>query len=220
VYRHDDPVYRGFPDLHYRNVKISIQEDNLSNFVPSGATPAPKNSPKKKETEVSVTPQTLLKAQNAPAKRPTRALTGASTRINADNIWLYRFIALGVIAGALAAFATSWAGLLYVAEWQALAPEWQWLTPVMIDIPIVVLSLAALAKRSRGENHLWFLVFAIFLTLLSSAANFAHTVAIRGLDDYTDWIGASLNALAPAFVLFTTEVLGSLVTRPVKKAKK
>jgi hypothetical protein len=130
---------------------------------------------------------------------------------------LYRFIALGVVAGALAAFATSWAGLLYVAEWQALAPEWQWLTPVMIDIPIVVLSLGALAKRSRGENQWWFLAFAIFLTLLSAAANFAHTVSVRGLNDYTDWIGASLNGLAPAFVLLTTEVLGSLVTRPTKR---
>jgi hypothetical protein len=184
-----------------------MKEDTLSNFVPSGATPAPKKpivSPKKGQ----------------PVTRTRKSNTGAQSRINADNIWLYRFIALGVIAGALAAFATSWAGLLYVAEWQALAPEWQWLTPVMIDIPIVVLSLGALAKRSRGENQWWFLAFAIFLTLLSSVANFVHTVAVRGLNDYTDWTGALLNALAPAFVLLTTEVLGSLVTRPVKKAKK
>jgi hypothetical protein len=170
-----------------------------------------------KEIRVTITPQKLIKAQNTNTKRPSRARTGASTRINADNIWLYRFIALGVVAGALAAFATSWAGLLYVAGWQALPSEWQWLTPVMIDIPIVVLSLGALAKRSRGENQWWFLAFAIFLTLLSSAANFAHTVSVRGLADYTNWIGAILNGLAPAFVLLTTEVLGSLVTRPTKR---
>jgi hypothetical protein len=149
--------------------------------------------------------------------RARKKTTGAQSRINADNIWLYRFIAIGVIAGALAAFATSWTGLLYVAGWQALPVGWEWLTPVMIDIPIVVLSLGALAKRSRGDNHWWFLAFAVFLTLLSSVANFAHTVSVNGLNDYTDWIGASLNALAPAFVLLTTEVLGSLVTRPTKK---
>lgn len=159
-------------------------------------------------------------ATAAPTAKPVKNRTGAQARINADNIWLYRFIALGVIAGALSAFATSWAGLLYVAGWQALPTEWQWLTPVMIDIPIVVLTLGALAKRSRGENHWWFMSFAVFLTLISSAANFAHTVDVRGLSDYTTWIGAVLNALAPAFVLLTTEVLGSLVTRPTTTAKK
>ena len=159
------------------------------------------------------------KSRNAkPTTVVKKTRTGAQARINADNIWLYRFVSLGVIAGALAAFATSWAGLLYVAGWQALPTEWQWLTPVMIDIPIVVLTLAALAKRSRGENHYWFLSFAIFLTALSGVANFAHTVAVRGLNDYTDWIGALLNTFAPAFVLLTTEVLGSLVTSPAKKA--
>ena len=207
---YDDPIYPGFPVLTWgqkreqrKTLQLEIQND--------------------KEIRMTITPQDLIKAQKPAPKRParpTRARTGAQTRINADNIWLYRFIALGVIAGALAAFATSWAGLLYVAGWQALPTEWQWLTPVMIDIPIVVLSLGALAKRSRGENQWWFLAFAIFLTLLSSAANFAHTVAVAGLVDYTNWIGALLNGLAPAFVLLTTEVLGSLVTRPTVTKKR
>ena len=204
---YDDPIYPGYPVLTWgrkkeppQPLRIEVQDD--------------------KELRMTVTPQKLIKTQSAPAKRPTRARTGAQARINADNIWLYRFIALGVIAGALAAFATSWAGLLYVAQWQALPSEWQWLTPVMIDIPIVVLTLAALAKRSRGENHYWFLSFAIFLTALSGIANFAHTVAVRGLTDYTDWVGAGLNTFAPAFVLLTTEILGSLVTRPTVTKKR
>lgn len=188
----EDPIYRGYADLTYHE----------PNYVPKVLSMTPKEAQKMPTPKV------------APKKR---SRTGAQSRINADNIWLYRFIALGVIAGALAAFATSWAGLLYVAQWQALPNEWQWLTPVMIDIPIVVLTLAALAKRSRGENHWWFLAFAVFLTTLSGVANFAHTAAVRGLTDYTGWIGALLNTFAPAFVLLTTEVLGSLVTRPVKK---
>ena len=187
VRRADDPIYLGYPALTWDNPPDITEE--------------------KEET-------TMPESQ---AVRRVRRVKGAQARINADNIWLYRFISLGVIAGALSAFATSWTGLLYVAGWQALPNGWEWLTPVMIDIPIVVLSLGALAKRSRGENHWWFLIFAIFLTLLSSAANFAHTVSVNGLRDYTDWIGATLNGLAPAFVLLTTEVLGSLVTRPVKK---
>ncbi|CAB5219288.1 Protein of unknown function DUF2637 [uncultured Caudovirales phage] len=211
--KYDDPIYPGYPVLTWgqkqeqkkeesKPLRIEVQDD--------------------KEIRMTVTTplDALIKVQKTAPKRPSRARTGAQTRINADNIWLYRFIALGVVAGALAAFATSWAGLLYVAGWQALPAEWQWLTPVMIDIPIVVLSLGALAKRSRGENQWWFLAFAIFLTLLSSAANFAHTVAVAGLNDYTNWIGALLNGLAPAFVLLTTEVLGSLVTRPAVTKKR
>lgn len=204
----EDPIYPGFPVLTWGKPKTA-------------ENPNPTTIVIEKEAAMSnpVSPSSSVSAPKRPSPVVKRSRTGAAARINADNIWLYRFIAVGVIAGALSAFATSWAGLLYVAEWQALAPEWQWLTPVMIDIPIVVLTLGALAKRSRGENHWWFLAFAIFLTLLSSAANFAHTVAVRGLTDYTDWIGAGLNALAPAFVLLTTEVLGSLVTRPVVSRK-
>lgn len=193
----EDPIYKGYADLAWRDPVYT--EKPLTALLPKEPKmPNPKSSNK-----------TVVRAK--------RSRTGAQSRINADNIWLYRFISVGVIAGALAAFATSWAGLLYVAQWQALPAEWQWLTPVMIDIPIVVLTLAALAKRSRGENHWWFVSFAIFLTALSGVANFSHTADVRGLQDYTDWIGAILNTVAPAFVLLTTEVLGSLVTRPVKK---
>jgi len=204
----EDPIYPGFPVLTWGKPKTSQNPSPTTVTIQKEAPMSDTNRP-----SPSVTP--VLR----PYSSVRRNRTGASARINADNIWLYRFIALGVIAGALSAFATSWAGLLYVAGWQALSAEWQWLTPVMIDIPIVVLTLGALAKRSRGENHRWFLSFAIFLTLLSSAANFAHTVAVRGLSDYTTWIGAILNALAPAFVLLTTEVLGSLVTRPAVSRK-
>jgi len=200
-FEHEDPIYSGYPLIGWRRFfpKEESEQITVSVF----------------QTTATSNPVKTVTSRTVTAKRRT----GASSRINADNIWLYRFIALGVIAGALSAFATSWTGLLYVAGWQALPAGWEWLTPVMIDIPIVVLSLGALAKRSRGENHWWFLAFAIFLTLLSSAANFAHTVSVRGLNDYTDWIGASLNGLAPAFVLLTTEVLGSLVTRPIAKKK-
>jgi hypothetical protein len=140
--------------------------------------------------------------------------TGAGARINADHIVLYRLIILGVVAAAAASIFTSWNGLVYVAEWQGIPTAWRGVTPVMIDVPIVVLTLGALAKRSRGESPKPFLALAIVLTALSSSANFMHTVALRGLADYTGWSGAILNAIAPALVLLTTEVLGALITKP------
>lgn len=146
--------------------------------------------------------------------------TGAGARINADHIFLYWLIVAGILATAAAAIITSWNGLIFVAEWQGLAWEWRWVTPVMIDVAIVVFTLGSLAKKSRGE-HVWlFLLGAYGLTAISSTANFLHTTALRGLDSYEDWTGALLNALAPLLILLTTEVLGALVTRPKRVARR
>lgn len=150
----------------------------------------------------------------------TKHRTGAGARINADHIWLYRLVVAGILVAAAAAVITSWNGLVFVAEWQGLPSELRPVTPVMIDVPIIVLTLGALAKRSRGESPALFLVLALALTGVSAAANFLHTVAQRGLDDYADWGGAILNALAPGLVLLTTEVLGSLVTRPKRAVRR
>ncbi len=146
--------------------------------------------------------------------------TGAGARINADHINLYWLIVAGIMATATAAIITSWNGLVYVAQWQQLAPEWRWVTPVMIDVAIVVFTLGALAKRSRGESLLLFQIGAYGLTAISSTANFLHTVAIGGLSSFEDYTGAGLNALAPLLILLTTEVLGSLITRPKRVVKK
>lgn len=146
--------------------------------------------------------------------------TGAGARINADHIGLYWLIVAGILATAGAAIITSWNGLIYVAVWQGLTEEWRWVTPVMIDVAIVVFTLGSLAKKSRGENLVLFVLGAYGLTAISSAANFLHTIALRGLDDFEDWTGAALNALAPLLILLTTEVLGALVTRPKRAPRK
>ncbi len=153
-------------------------------------------------------------------RREAHHRTGAGARINADHIILYRLIIAGIVATALAAIVTSWNGLTYVAGWQHLAPELRWVTPVMIDVAIVVFTLGALAKRSRGESLLLFQVGAYGLTLISSAANFLHAVALSGLGDFEAYTGAALNALAPLLILLTTEVLGSLITRPKRVMRK
>lgn len=153
-------------------------------------------------------------------ERTQRHRTGAGARINADSIVMYRLIVAGIIATALAAVVTSWNGLIYVAGWQGLAPEWRWVTPVMIDVAIVVFTLGSLAKKSRGEKMFLFAFGAYGLTVVSSATNFLHTVALRGLNSFEDITGAGLNALAPLLILLTTEVLGSLITRPKRVPRK
>lgn len=146
--------------------------------------------------------------------------TGAGARINADHIGLYWLIVAGILATATAAIITSWNGLIYVAGWQQLPTEFRFVTPVMIDVAIIVFTLGKLAKVSRGEGHVLFTLGAYSLTAVSAAANFLHTIDLGGLASFEAWTGALLNALAPLLILLTTEVLGSLITRPKRIPKK
>ncbi|MDF2695264.1 MAG: hypothetical protein K0S65_3647 [Labilithrix sp.] len=140
--------------------------------------------------------------------------TGAGARFNADHIGIYRAVNLGVLISALAAVLISWNGLAYVGQWLLLPPHFTWLVPVMIDVPIVVFTLATLSRRSRGES-IWLLNFAAYLlTSISALANFLHVAAERPLNTIEGAVGSSLAALAPMLVLLTTEALGTLITKP------
>ena len=142
-----------------------------------------------------------------------RHRTGAGARINPDHINMQRLVVLGVLVAFAASVLTSWNGLVAVAAWQHLAPEWRWLTPLMIDVPIVILTLAGLILRARQESTVLVDIGAFGLTTISSAANFLHTVSLGGLGTFEAWAGACINALAPFLVLMSTEVLGGLITR-------
>lgn len=146
----------------------------------------------------------------------TRHRTGAAETINPDHIGMHRLIVAGVIVTLLAAIATSWNGLEFIASLQLLPVPLHWLTPVMIDVPLVVLTLARGALKKRGIRTRG-LLFGIFgLTFYSSVANFAHTMHDADLSDPGVWMGALTNALAPWLILSLTEVLWLVVTRPIK----
>lgn len=140
--------------------------------------------------------------------------TGAGTRINPDHVSMHIVTVIGVVIVFTAALLTSWQGLVWVAAQQQLAPEWRWITPIMIDVPIVVMTVAGIVFRQRRDTTWLVNAGAVLLTAISSAANFLHTVSIAGLGTFEAWIGATINALAPWLVLLTTEVLGALITRP------
>lgn len=151
--------------------------------------------------------------------RKVRHRTGAGARFNPDNIWLYRAVNVGVVLTALAAVLISWQGLVYVASWMELQGPWRALVPIMIDLPIVVFTLATLSKKGRGEAYILLALVAYLLTAVSAAANFLHVTAVRPLDTMEGWVGAILAALAPMLVLLTTEALGTLITKPPRPEK-
>lgn len=149
--------------------------------------------------------------------RKVRHRVGSAETLNADDVRMHRAIVVGVAVSLLAAVITSWNGLMFVAEWQLLPEPWRWLTPVMIDVPLVVLTLARGALRKRGVRASGLLAGIVFLTVFSSAANLAHTLDGRPLDELSVWVGAVTNALAPWLILSMTEVLWLVITRPERR---
>lgn len=153
-------------------------------------------------------------------KPKTRHRTGAAEAMNPDSIRLHRFIVLGVLATLAAAVATSWNGLIFVADWQRLPAELRWLTPVMVDVPLVVLTFARGALRKRGIRTPGLAWGIVALTFYSSTANLLHTLDGADLHAASVWFGATTNALAPWLILSMTEVLWLVVTRPIRPRAK
>lgn len=155
-------------------------------------------------------------------KNPRR--TGAAAAINPDSRSMHYLILVLVTLTGLAAVAVSWNGLIYVAEQQQLPSSLLWLTPVMVDIPLIALTLSRGALTKRGIPTAGILVGIFALTTYSSLANLAHTLAVvpapkdfaSGLNTV---LGASANALAPWLILAMTEVAWLVLTQS-KGAKK
>lgn len=145
---------------------------------------------------------------------------GSAAAINPDHIRMHRVIVAGVVVTLGAAIATSWNGLVFVGHWQLLPPEAHWLTPVMVDVPLIVLTLARGALRKRGIRAPGMLVGIVAMTSISSAANAAHTVALAGWGTLPAVVGTLMNALAPWLILAMTDVLWLVITKPIKPRRR
>lgn len=150
----------------------------------------------------------------------TRHKTGAGAALNPDNIRMHWLIVAGVVVTLSAAIATSWNGLVFVGQWQLLPDGLHWLTPVMIDVPLVVLTLARGALRKRGIRAPGMLAGIVAMTTISSAANAAHTIALAGWQHMPGVVGTLMNALAPWLILAMTDVLWLVITKPIKPRRK
>lgn len=145
--------------------------------------------------------------------------TGAATTINPDDVRMHRVIVAGVAVALLAAILTSWNGLVYVGAQQLLPWELRWVTPLMIDVPLIVLTLARGALAKRGIKTKGLFVGIIGLTVFSSIANLLHSVAVGGVATIPAVLGATTNGLAPWLILAMTEALWLVVTRQPRPAR-
>lgn len=156
-------------------------------------------------------------------KLRVRRRTGAPARLAADDLRFFYVILGGVVAFALASFTASFAGQYAMAPNTGLPDFLWWLVPLFIDLPIIVLSLATLIFRARGQKvwHTWAVVIA--LTGLSSAINVAHVLGAghdRGVVGGPGLVlGAIVMGGAPWLVLVSFEELGRLGIKPPEKKR-
>ncbi len=159
-----------------------------------------------------------IRRKRLPRERHRR--TGAPARLAADDIRFFLVILGGVVAFALASFTASFAGQYAMARNTGLPEFLWWLVPLFIDLPIIVLSLATLIFRARGQHvwHTWAVV--VLLTGLSSAINVAHVYAAA---DGDGTVGLALGAVvmggAPWLVLISFEELGRLGIKPPERKR-
>lgn len=163
-----------------------------------------------------------LRRRRLPRERRPRR-TGAPARLAADDFRFFLVILGGVVLFALASFAASFAGQYAMARNTGLPELLWWLVPLFIDLPIIVLSLATLIFRARGQHvwHTWAVV--VLLTGLSSAINVAHVLDAGAGDRVASPAGLLLGAIvmggAPWLVLVSFEELGRLGIKPPEKKR-
>ncbi|MCO4263774.1 DUF2637 domain-containing protein [Pseudarthrobacter sp. MDT3-26] len=145
-----------------------------------------------------------------------------AARISPDS----RPIAYGAAALAsaiyLGAFATSFFGQASLAKFMLIPEQLQYVAPAVIDLALILFTMATLVRRSRGESTLITNLMTSFWTTVSITANIVHVLIPAG--PQSSWsagtyAGAALSALMPLAALGASLVIENvLIARPEPEA--
>lgn len=151
-----------------------------------------------------------------PVKQPRERRTGAAARVNPDRIQLFYVVLGGVGIFTAAAFAASFGGQYAMAPYTQLPQYLWWVVPLAIEFPLVILSLAVLVFRRRGENRRTVLpwVVMLFLTAVASVVNVMHIWLETGFASPGDYVGAAVMGLMPPLILLSFHIFAQLAVRP------
>lgn len=125
------------------------------------------------------------------------------------------------LAGAiyLGAFAASFFGQASLASYMLIPQQLQYVVPAVVDLALILFTIATLIRRSRGESTLITNLATAFWTLVSIAANVLHVLVPAG--PQSTWTagtltGAALSALMPLATLGASLVLENVLIAPPK----
>lgn len=160
-----------------------------------------------------------LRAELAELKRkpPRERRTGAAARVNPDDIRVFHWVLVGSLLLPMFTFTASFAFQRAFGAYTPLEPIWWWVIPVILELPLVVLTPMILVFRRRHESVVGPWLLMGFLTAAASAINFQHAVAEQGLDSATDWLGACFIASWPILTLVTFKFFTRLAVKPEPK---
>ncbi|WP_018771406.1 DUF2637 domain-containing protein [Arthrobacter sp. 162MFSha1.1] len=115
------------------------------------------------------------------------------------------------------AFTTSFFGQAALAVHMAIPAALQYVVPVVIDLALVLFTLATLLRKTRGESTLWTNIMTGFWTATSIVSNIAHVLVPAGPAEswsFGTYTGAALSALMPLGALGASLVLENLLIEP------
>lgn len=118
----------------------------------------------------------------------------------------------------LGAFATSFFGQASLAQFMLIPGPLQFVAPAVVDLALILFTVATLVRRSRSESTLVTNLATGFWTAVSIAANIAHVLIPAGpLPQWSPgtYAGATLSALMPLAALGASLVVENvLIARP------
>lgn len=126
------------------------------------------------------------------------------------------------VAVAVASFAVSFTGLISAAGWAGIPPVLRPAVPLVVDLSILVFTVAAVVARARGEDVRLAWSAVAFFTVVSMMTNATHALA----DDISTAqtlpaliIGAFIAGLMPLACLIATHTAVSVAVAPAQGSK-
>lgn len=116
------------------------------------------------------------------------------------------------------AFASSFFGQASLAQFMLIPEPLHFVAPAVVDLALILFTMATLVRRSRGESTLVTNLATAFWTVVSITANIAHVLIPAG--PYSSWsagtyAGATFSALMPLAALGASLVVENvLIARP------
>lgn len=128
---------------------------------------------------------------------------------------LSRFATFLLAVVAIAAFAVGVPGLVWAGNVAAMPDLTSYLVPVIVDVAMVVVGLAAIIQRARNMSARWMWMVVFLLVALSSAVQSAHAYEENNFVGLLSGIVAVVvAALPPIIILITTHAWMTMVIAP------
>lgn len=137
--------------------------------------------------------------------------------ISADTKRVQGFVLTGVVLIGAAAFAISYGALYEVAAWTGWEAWQSILTPILLDLGIIVFTFLSFIRMERHQSAVATFLLAETLTLLSAGANVLHTLDLSDREGPQLLVACAVAALPPLILSASSYLAGRTIFRVRKE---